>query len=66
MCYHQVNLGNSLAIALDDNLDHWEKLSSNPITPHTEKGDKHHNKYRSWDPFGWYDGEFYYLSLIHI
>ena len=60
MCYHQVNLGNSLAIALDDNLDHWEKLSSNPITPHTEKGDKHHNKYRSWDPFGWYDGEFYY------
>ena len=60
MCYHQVNLGNSLAIALDENLDHWEKLSSNPITPHTEKGDKHHNKYRSWDPFGWYDGEFYY------
>ena len=60
MCYHQVNSGNALAIALDDNLDEWEKLSTNPITPNTVEGDKHHNKYRSWDPFGWFDGEYYY------
>lgn len=60
MCYHQVNLGNSLAVALDDDLNEWEKLSSNPITPNTNQGDEHHNKYRSWDPFGWYDGEYYY------
>ena len=60
MCYHQVNSGNSLAVALDDNLDGWEKLSTNPITPNTVEGDQYHNKYRSWDPFGWFDGEHYY------
>ena len=60
MCYHQVNSGNSLAVALDDDLDGWRKLSTNPITPNTVEGDQYHNKYRSWDPFGWFDGEHYY------
>lgn len=49
-----------MAVALDDELDEWTKLDSNPITPDTEKGDEHHGKYRSWDPFGWYDGDRYY------
>jgi len=60
MCYHQVGQGNAMAVAIDDNLDHWEKLASNPITPRTTGGDAHHGKYRSWDPFGWLEGDTYY------
>lgn len=60
MCYHQVDQGNAMAVALDDDLNTWRKLPSNPITPRTQEGDRHHGKYRSWDPFGWYDGETYY------
>lgn len=60
MCYHQVGQGNALAVALDDNLDKWEKLDSNPITPKTVEGDAHHGKYRSWDPYGWVEDDTYY------
>jgi sucrose-6-phosphate hydrolase SacC (GH32 family) len=60
ICYHQVNQGNALAVALDDELNKWKKLDSNPITPKTQEGDQHHGKYRSWDPFGWYEGDTYY------
>ena len=60
MCYHQVDQGNALAVALDDELNEWQKLDSNPITPVTQEGDRHHGKYRSWDPFGWYAGGSYY------
>jgi len=60
MCYHQVGQGNAMAVAIDDELNTWEKLASNPITPKTEKGDPHHGKYRSWDPYGWLEGDTYY------
>ena len=60
MCYHQVGQGNAMAVAIDDELNEWEKLASNPITPKTEKGDEHHGKYRSWDPYGWLEGDTYY------
>ena len=60
MCYHQVNQGNAMAVALDDELNEWSKLDSNPITPDTRESDEHDGKYRSWDPFGWYDGNNYY------
>jgi sucrose-6-phosphate hydrolase SacC (GH32 family) len=60
MCYHQVGLGNALAVALDDELDSWRKLDTNPITPATRPGDPHHDRYRSWDPFGWYEDGSYY------
>jgi sucrose-6-phosphate hydrolase SacC (GH32 family) len=60
MCYHQVGQGNAMAVALDDELNAWEKLASNPITPKTEKGDPHHDKYRSWDLYGWLEGDTYY------
>ncbi len=60
MCYHQVDQGNAMAVALDNDLDDWRKLDSNPITPETKEDDEHHGKYRSWDPFGWYDGKTYY------
>ncbi len=60
MCYHQVGQGNAMAVALDDELNEWEKLESNPITPQTEPGDAHHGKYRSWDPYGWLEGDTYY------
>lgn len=60
ICYHQVDEGNAMAVALDDELNEWRKLDSNPITPRTKKGDEHHGKYRSWDPFGWLEGDTYY------
>ena len=60
MCYHQVGQGNAMAVAVDDELNEWKKLDSNPITPNTEPGDPHHGKYRSWDPYGWLEGETYY------
>lgn len=60
ICYHQKGLGNALAVALDDDLNEWKKLESNPITPKTEEGDKHHGRYKSWDPFGWMEGNTYY------
>ena len=47
-------------VALDDDLNRWEKLASNPITPKTSPDDPHHDKYRSWDPFGWLEGNTYY------
>jgi beta-fructofuranosidase len=60
MCYHQVGQGNAMAVAVDDELNEWKKLDSNPITPATEPGDPHHGKYRSWDPFGWLEDDTYY------
>ena len=60
MCYHQVRQGNAMAVALDENLNTWKKLDSNPITPETSEGDPHHGKYRSWDPYGWLEGNTYY------
>jgi beta-fructofuranosidase len=49
-----------MAVALDDELNEWKKLDSNPITPKTQPGDRHHDKYRSWDPYGWLEGDTYY------
>ena len=60
ICYHQLGHGNAMAVALDDDLNEWKKLDSNPITPKTQPGDEHHGKYRSWDPFGWLEGDTYY------
>ena len=57
ICYHQKGEGNAMAVALDDDLNEWKKLDSNPITPKTREGDEHHGKYRSWDPFGWLEGD---------
>lgn len=59
MCYHQVGLGNAMAVALDDDLNTWEKLPQS-ITPDTQEGDPHHGLYRSWDPYGWLEGDTYY------
>ena len=60
MCFHQVGQGNAMAVAVDDELNDWTKLESNPITPVTKPGDPHHDKYRSWDPFGWVEDGTYY------
>ncbi len=60
MCYHQVGQGNAMAVAVDDELNEWQKLESNPITPVTQPGDPHHDAYRSWDPYGWREGNTYY------
>ena len=58
--YHQVGQGNAMAVALDDDLNYWKKLDSNPITPETSEGDPYHGRYRSWDPHGWVEGNTYY------
>ena len=58
ICYHQLGKGNAMAVALDDDLNEWKKLDA--ITPETQEGDEHHGKYRSWDPFGWLEGDTYY------
>jgi beta-fructofuranosidase len=60
MCYHQVGQGNAMAVAVDEELNDWKKLDSNPITPPTQEGEEHHGKYNSWDPYGWLEGENYY------
>jgi len=60
LCYHQVGQGNAMAVAVDDDLNQWEKLDTNPITPTTAEGDAHHGKYRSWDPYGWIEDGAYY------
>jgi len=60
MCYHEVGLGNSMAVALDDELNYWDKPATNPITPKTKEGDEHYGKYSSWDPYGWLEGDTYY------
>ena len=49
-----------MAVALDDDLNYWKKLDSNPITPETSEGDPYHGRYRSWDPHGWVEGNTYY------
>ncbi|MAI42784.1 MAG: hypothetical protein CMP95_10025 [Gammaproteobacteria bacterium] len=58
ICYHQVDKGNAMAIALDDDLNEWKKLEV--ITPETKEGDAYHDEYRSWDPFGWLEDDTYY------
>jgi beta-fructofuranosidase len=60
ICYHQKGQGNAMAVALDDELNEWKKLDTNPITPKTQEGDEHHGKYRSWDPHGWLEEDTYY------
>ncbi|MCC7374681.1 MAG: GH32 C-terminal domain-containing protein [Verrucomicrobiales bacterium] len=60
ICYHQVGQGNAMAVAVDDDLNEWKKLESNPITPKTQPGDPNHDRYRSWDPYGWLEGDTYY------
>lgn len=47
-----------MAVALDDDLNEWQKLDV--ITPETTEGDEYHDIYRSWDPFGFLDGDNYY------
>ena len=60
ICYHQVGQGNALAVALDDNLNDWEKLANNPITPPPASHTPGQENYRSWDPYAWYENEHYY------
>ncbi len=61
MCHHHTKMqGNAVAISQDDELNTWHYPKSNPITPKTKKGDKHHDKYRSWDPCCFIDNDTYY------
>jgi sucrose-6-phosphate hydrolase SacC (GH32 family) len=56
LVYHGVGAGNCMATSSDELLEHWTKLPTNPYLPNAPEG----APYRSWDPFGWLDGETYY------
>ena len=56
MVYHGVDAGNCMATSSDDLLETWTKLPTNPYLP-TAPNDA---PYRSWDPFGWLEGDTYY------
>jgi sucrose-6-phosphate hydrolase SacC (GH32 family) len=59
MCFHdEQRENNTMAVALDDDLNEWKKLAL--ITPKTTEGDKYHDRYSSWDPYGWLEGDTYY------
>ena len=60
--YHGVKAGNSIATSSDAQLDHWQKLPTNPIVP-VEEGKWREAgalPYTSWDPHGWLDDDTYY------
>jgi hypothetical protein len=59
MCFHdEQRENNTMAVALDDELNEWKKLAL--ITPKTTEGDKYHDRYSSWDPYGWLEDDTYY------
>ena len=58
--YHGVGVGNCIATSSEDDLINWTKLPSNPIIPSPKEGEPEFNKYRSWDPDGWLEGDTYY------
>ena len=58
--YYGVKAGGCIAVARDDELIEWEKLSANPIVPMLRKGHSDYGKYRACDPHGWLEGDTYY------
>ncbi len=56
LIYHGCESGNSVAVAQDDRLDTWEKLSQNPITSIK----KNCAEFSSWDPHAWTEGNVSY------
>lgn len=60
MLYHGVDAGNCIATCSEDDLEHWNKLPSNPIVPNPKEGDPGFGKYASWDPHGWAENDTYY------
>ena len=54
--YHDVGHGNTMVVAEDDELTKWHVMPDPPMTP--VSGDC--EKWRSWDPCGWYENEKYY------
>lgn len=60
ICRHKCDLGSSMVVSRDDELEEWDMLKSNPITPAARERDAHHGKCQSWDAFGWLGGYTYY------
>ena len=60
ICYHQNGTGNAIAVATDEDLNKWQKLDSNPITPKAIPEQFADRGYKSWDPFGWLENDTYY------
>lgn len=60
MLYHGVDAGNCVATCSDPNLDHWTKLSANPVVPNPKPDSPESKLYNSWDPHGWVEGDTYH------
>jgi len=60
MLYHGVGAGNCIATSAEEELNNWTKLPSNPIIPNPGEGTPEAEKYASWDPHGWLEGDTYY------
>ena len=58
--YYSNKKGAAIAIAEDDDLIEWKKLSSNPVVRELKKRDPEYGKYRPADPHGWVEGDMYY------
>jgi len=72
--YQGLGAGNCIAQALDDDLNTWKKLESNPVIPYPEyllDNDRavfrsildelpEYGKYDVWDPHAWLEGDTYY------
>lgn len=58
--YYGVDAGGCIAVAQDEDLIRWKKLSSNPVVPMLNKSDPDYGKYHACDPHGWVEGDTYY------
>jgi beta-fructofuranosidase len=60
MLYHGVYAGNCIATSREPDLARWAKLPANPIIPNPPPGSPEAQRYNSWDPHGWVEGDTYY------
>ena len=58
--YFGIDAGGCIAVAQDDDLIKWKKLSNNPVVPMLKKNHPDYGKYRAGDPHGWLEGDTYY------
>ena len=61
--YFGIDAGGCIAVAQDDDMIKWKKLSGNPVVPMLKKNHPDYGKYRAGDPHGWLEGDTYYAHL---
>ncbi len=63
LIYYGINAGICVALAADDDLERFVRLSDNPVIPEPRRGDTNYDVYRVFDPHAWWDGERYNVIL---